>query len=146
MIQRTLIVLKPDALERGLVGEIIGRLERCGLKLLAIQMREIGDALARAHYDDLEARIGSNAYSAVIDYMTSGPVIAMVVEGDGAVPVVRKLIGATFPVDAAPGTVRGDFCHEGPSGDGRAMRNLIHASGTHEDAVRELALWFGDAL
>ena len=144
MIEQTLVVLKPDAIERGLVGEIVGRLERAGLAIVRLQMRTIDDAMARAHYNDLEQRIGTEAFEAVCQYMESGPVVAMTVEGDGAVAVVRKLIGSTMPSDAAPGTIRGDLCHVGRSSAAVAVRNLVHASGTPDEARAELELWFGE--
>ena len=143
MIEQTLVVLKPDALERGLIGEIIGRLERAGLGIVRLQMRTIDDAMARAHYSDLEERIGTEAFEAVCRYVESGPVVAMAVEGDGAVAVVRKLVGSTMPADAAPGTIRGDLCHVGRGSAGVAVRNLVHASGTPDEARAELELWFG---
>lgn len=142
MIERTLVVLKPDAVQRGLTGTIVRRFEAAGLKIVGMYMTQIGDALARQHYADLEARIGAEAFAAVIDYMRSGPVIAMAIEGDGAVAVVRKLVGATFPSEAAPGTIRGDLCHQGRTGSSKAVANLVHASGAVDEAERELALWF----
>jgi len=144
MIEQTLVVLKPDAAERGLIGEIVQRLERAGLGIGRLQMRTIDDAMARAHYADLEQRIGTVAFEAVCQYMQSGPVVAMVVEGDGAVAVVRKLVGATMPADAAPGTIRGDLCHVGRGLADVAVQNLVHASGTLDEARAELALWFGE--
>ncbi|MCL2783805.1 MAG: nucleoside-diphosphate kinase [Propionibacteriaceae bacterium] len=149
MTERTLILLKPDAVQRGLVGRITTRLEDVGLKIVGLRMTAIDDALARQHYSDLEERIGTSAFEAVCRYMQSGPVVAMAIEGcDGTVAVVRKMVGATFPSDAAPGTIRGDLCHQGRRlpDDARAVYNLIHASGTVDEAVLELRLWFGDDL
>jgi len=146
MTERTLIVLKPDAVKRGLVGKITSRFEDAGLKIVAVRLTMMDDALARRHYDDLEERIGATAFAAVCQYMQSGPVVAMALEGaDGTVAVVRKLVGATFPSDAAPGTIRADLCHQGKRADGTAVQNLIHASGAVDEAQRELALWFGSA-
>ena len=145
MSERTLIVLKPDAVKRGLIGQITTRLENAGLKIVGLRMRTVDDQLARDHYNDLEERIGRPAFEAVCRYVQNGPVVAMAVEGcDGTVAVVRKLLGATFPSDAAPGTIRGDLCHQGkrPSGSDQAVYNLMHASGSVEEAERELALWF----
>ncbi|MCL2470603.1 MAG: nucleoside-diphosphate kinase [Propionibacteriaceae bacterium] len=147
MAQRTLVILKPDAVQRGLVGRIIQRLEDAGLKIVGTRMTMVDDALARKHYSDLEERIGAPAFEAVVDYVKSGPVLALAVEGCEAVAVVRKLIGATSPRDANPGTVRGDFCHHSPKPDQipvRAIFNLVHASGSAEEAEQELALWFDD--
>jgi len=145
-IERTLVVLKPDALFRGLVGRIVQRLEDAGLKIVALRLTQADDALARAHYADLEARIGTAAFEAVCRYLTAGPVVAIAIEGDGAVAVVRKLVGATFPSDAAPGTIRGDLCHQGrrQPGEGAAVFNLVHASGSPDEAQQELSLWFAD--
>jgi len=145
MLQQTLVVLKPDAVERGLMGQIISRLERASLKITRMQMRRIDYDFAHAHYGDLEPRIGTEAYEAVCRFMQSGPVVAMQVEGDGAVAVVRKLIGSTMPADAAPGTIRGDFCHMGKQTGAQAVLNLVHASGTVDEAEAELTLWFGEA-
>ena len=148
MTERTLVVLKPDAVGRGLVGRIVARFEDVGLKVVGMRMTVIDDELARKHYSDLEERIGTPAFEAVCRYMQSGPVVAMAIEGcDGTVAVVRKLVGATFPSDAVPGTIRGDLCHQGrrPAGASEAVYNLIHASGSVEEASQELALWFDDA-
>ncbi|MCL2490952.1 MAG: nucleoside-diphosphate kinase [Propionibacteriaceae bacterium] len=144
MIEKTLVLLKPDAVKRGLLGRILARFEDAGLKVVGLRMTMVDDALARRHYADLESRIGADAFASVIQFMQSGPVVAMALEGDGAVAVVRKLIGSTFPSDAAPGTVRGDFCHAGRRGDGdaRAVANLVHASGSPDEAATELSLWF----
>jgi len=144
MIEHTLVLLKPDAVRRGLIGRITARLEDAGLKIVGCRMAMVDDDLARRHYSDLEQRIGSAAFAAVCRYMQSGPVVAMAIEGDGAVAVVRKMIGPTFPSDAAPGTIRGDLCHQGrrAEGDGRAVFNLVHASGSPDEAAQELALWF----
>ena len=144
MIERTLVLLKPDAVKRGLMGRILARFEDAGLKVVGLRMQVVDDALARRHYSDLESRIGADAFASVIKFMKSGPVVAMALEGDGAVAVVRKLIGATFPTDAAPGTVRGDFCHAGrrEAGDVRAVANLVHASGATDEAANELGIWF----
>jgi len=144
MIEQTLVLLKPDAVKRGLMGRILARFEDAGLKVVSLRMQMVDDDLARRHYGDLEARIGADAFASVIKFMQSGPVVAMALEGDGAVAVVRKLIGSTFPSDAAPGTVRGDFCHAGRRGigDTRAVANLVHASGSPDEADAELALWF----
>lgn len=144
MIERTLVLLKPDAVKRGLAGRITARFEDAGLKIVGCRMTMVDDDLARRHYSDLEERIGPAAFAAVCGYMQSGPVIAMALEGDGAVAAVRKMIGATFPSDAAPGTIRGDLCHQGrrAADDGRAVFNLVHASGSPAEAEQELALWF----
>lgn len=145
MIERTLVLLKPDALQRGLVGRIINRLEDAGCKIVGCQMRLVDDDLARRHYSNLEQRVGADVFATVIRYMRSGPIIALAIEADGAVATVRKLVGATFPSQAAPGTIRGDWCHQGgrAAGDPRAVFNLVHASGSPDEAAAELSLWFG---
>lgn len=134
-MERSLILLKPDAVQRTLVGELVGRFERRGLKIVGLKLVRVGDELARTHYAEHE---GKDFYPGLIEYITSGPVVAMAVEGPGAIAVVRATVGQTRPVDACPGSIRGDY--------GLAVgRNLIHASDGPETAVRELALWFDDA-
>ena len=110
-------------------------------------MRVADDTLVMDHYDDLEGRIGKEALDAVCQYVQSGPVVAIALEGDGAVAVVRKLVGATASADAAPCTIRGDLCHQGwrAPDDVRAVFILVHASGTPGEATEELALWFDDS-
>ena len=131
-MERSLVLLKPDAVQRGLVGELITRLERRGLKLVAIKMIHIDEELARRHY---APHVGKPFFAGLIEFITSGPLVAMVVEGEKAIEVVRSIIGATNPVDAAPGTVRGDHAMSlGP--------NLIHGSDSAEEAAREVSLFF----
>jgi len=132
-MERTLIILKPDAVQRGLAGEIIGRLERRGLRIVALKAIQIEEATARKHYAEHE---GKPFYQGLIDYITSGPVIAGVLEGTRAIEVVRKTMGKTNPADAEPGTIRGDLALE-------MGRNLIHGSDGPESAKREIALFFG---
>ena len=131
-MERTLVLLKPDAIQRSLAGEIISRLERRGLKLVAMKMMSIDDALARKHY---EAHVGKSFFAGLIEFITSGPIVAMVVEGEGAVGLVRGIMGATDPQDAAPGTVRGDLAVS-------VGQNLIHGSDSPESAAREIELFF----
>jgi nucleoside-diphosphate kinase len=135
-MERTFLILKPDAVQRGLVGEILARLERRGLKLVAMKMHQVSDDLARRHYAEHE---GKGFYAGLIHYITSAPVVALVVEGTGAVAVVRAMVGSTKPAEAAPGTIRADYGLE-------IGRNLVHASDKLETAQREIALWFGDDL
>jgi len=130
----TFIILKPDAIQRGLVGELIARLERRGLKLLALKLLQVDESLARTHYAE---HAGKPFYNGLIEYITSGPVVAMAVQGPSAIAVVRKTVGATAPLAAEPGTIRADYGLE-------IGRNLIHASADAADAARELHLWFGD--
>lgn len=131
-LERTLLLIKPDGVRRGVVGEIVARFERKGLKLLAMKLLRVTPELAQRHYAEHE---GKPFYPALIQHITSGPVVAMALEGRSAIPVVRLLTGATNPQTAAPGTVRGDF------GLG-ITPNLVHASDSPESAARELALYF----
>ena len=144
-LERTLIVLKPDAVARGLVGEIVARIERAGLKLIGAKMRRMDAEFTRKHYFDLEERHGVDAYNATAGLMQRGPVVAFVAEGVEAVANVRRLVGSTYPNQAAPGTIRGDFAHvsrEYSVANGTAVANLVHASGNVEEAKYEVELWF----
>jgi len=133
-LERTLVLLKPDAIQRGLSGEIIRRLESRGLRIAALRLMQITPALAKKHYAE---HIGKPFYHGLIDYITSGPVIAACFEGTRAVEVVRKTMGKTNPAEADPGTIRGDLGLE-------MGRNLIHGSDSLKSARRELALFFGE--
>lgn len=133
-VERTLVILKPDAVQRGLTGAIIGRLEDRGLKIVGLDMRTIGRDVAARHYAEHE---GKPFYAGLIDYISSGPVVLMVLEGPNAVVVTRSAMGKTNPVDAAPGTIRGDLGL-------MTGRNLIHGSDAPESAEREVALFFGN--
>ena len=132
--ERTLVILKPDAVQRGLVGEIIGRLEGRGLKIVALDLRTIAPEVATRHYAEHE---GKPFYAGLIQYITSGPVVLLVLEGPQAVAVTRATMGKTNPVDALPGTIRGDL-------GVMTGRNLIHGSDGPESARREVALFFSD--
>ena len=132
MSQQTLVLIKPDAVARGLIGEVISRLEAKGLTIEELQMRTMDSALTDAHYAD---KVGMPFYPALKEFMTSGPLVAMIVSGDEVIPVVRQLAGATDGRKAAPGTIRGDLSLSN-------RENLIHASDSEESAKREIALWF----
>jgi len=132
--ERTLILVKPDAVRRGLVGEVVSRLERKGLTLVAMELRHIDRATAERHYAEHE---GKPFYPALIDFITGGPLVALVAEGDQAVAVVRTLVGATDGRQAAAGTLRGDFSLSN-------RENLVHASDSVASAQRELATFFPD--
>ncbi|HXY65382.1 MAG TPA: nucleoside-diphosphate kinase [Mycobacterium sp.] len=133
MAERTLLLIKPDGVERRLVGEIIGRIERKGLTVAALEMRVVSDKLARQHYAEHD---GKPFFASLLEFITSGPLVAAIVEGPRAVAAVRQLAGATDPVEqAAPGTIRGDFGLE-------TQFNLVHGSDSPESAEREIALWF----
>ncbi|MCB0090078.1 MAG: nucleoside-diphosphate kinase [Caldilineaceae bacterium] len=135
-MERTFVILKPDAVQRGLVGEIILRFERRGLKLVAMKMLQVSDELAQEHYAVHAER---PFFKGLIEYITSSPVVALVLEGTGAIGVVRSTVGATKPAEAAPGTIRADFGLE-------IGRNLVHASDGPDTAASEIALWFGEDL
>ena len=131
-MERTLVLIKPDAMQRGLAGEILARLERRGLRIVAMRLFQMDEALARRHYAEHK---GKPFYEGLISYITSCPIIAAVLEGADAVNTVRKTIGATNPAAAEPGTIRGDLAME-------TGRNLIHGSDSLESARRETALFF----
>ena len=131
-MERTLVLVKPDGVQRGLIGEVIARLERRGLKLVAAKFLQVSPELARTHCAGDE---GKPFYEGLIRYITSAPVMAMVWEGPNAVAVVRQTMGATRPWEAAPGTIRHDFGLE-------VDRNLTHASDSVENGEKEAALWF----
>jgi len=133
-VQRTLVLVKPDGVQRGLVGEIISRLERKGLKIVALKMLQMDRAMAERHYD---VHRDKPFFSSLVDFITSGPVIAAVIEGQNAVDVVRQMMGETDPLKAAPGTIRGDFGLE-------VQENLVHGSDSEENAQEEISLFFSD--
>ena len=130
--ERTLVLVKPDGVRRGLVGEVIGRLERKGLTLVALELRTLDRSLAEAHYGEHASK---PFFGELVDFITSGPLVAMVVEGPRAIEAVRGLMGATDPVKAAPGSLRGDFALE-------IGQNLVHGSDSPESAQREIELFF----
>src|SRR5215510_4718175 len=133
-MDRTLVMCKPDAVERGLVGEIIGRLERKGLTLVAADLRLVSLDLAREHYDEHRDK---PFFGDLVDFITRSPVLAMVVEGpdENTYLLVRKVVGATKATDAEPGSIRGDYATI-------TTENLVHASDGHDSAAREIGLWF----
>src|ERR1700730_16260866 len=131
-IERTLVIIKPDGVHRGLIGPILTRLEARGLKIVGLKLVQVSQELAARHYAEHE---GKSFYVGLIKYITSGPVVLACVEGTSAVQMVRNSVGVTNPLNAAPGTIRGDLALD-------IGRNLVHASDAPEAAVRELALWF----
>ena len=135
-MERTLILLKPDAIQRGLVGAILARFEQKGLKIVAMKLMQITPELAARHY---EAHKERKFYPGLVKFMTSSPVVALALEGIDAVKICRTLMGATFGADAAPGTIRGDF------GVSRSY-NLVHGSDSPEAAARELGLFFPEGI
>jgi nucleoside-diphosphate kinase len=134
VLEQTLVLIKPDAVERKLAGEILGRFERRGLEIRAARLLTVDRALAEEHY----AEHGEKPFfGELVEFITSAPTLALVLEGESAISVVRATIGATNPTDAAPGTIRGDLALAMPD-------NLVHGSDSPESAQREIALWFGD--
>jgi nucleoside-diphosphate kinase len=134
-MERTLIIVKPDGVQRGLIGPILSRFEARGLKLVGLKLLQLTKAMAERHYAEHE---GKPFYPGLIAYIMSGPVVAGCLEGTNAVQVVRSTLGATNPTAAAPGTIRADMALD-------IGRNLVHASDGPETAVRELALWFDES-
>ena len=133
MTERTLMLIKPDGVQRGVIGDIIGRIERKGLSIVSLELKNVGDALARAHYAEHQDR---PFFGSLLEFITSGPVIAAVLEGPRAVAAFRQIAGGTDPVEkAAPGTIRGDLGLE-------TQFNLVHGSDSSESAAREIDLWF----
>ena len=132
--ERTLIIVKPDGVQRGLVSEILGRFERRGLKIAALKFMQIDRELAERHY---AVHVGKFFYDELVAYITSGPVVVAVLEGPKVIEIVRSMIGKTRPNEAVGGTIRGDFAVEG-------LRNLIHASDSPETATEEIDLYFRD--
>lgn len=131
-LQRTLVLVKPDGVERGLVGEVISRFERLGLNIVAMRMLRMDEELASRHYAEHR---GKPFYDELVAFITSGDVVAMVLEGESAISLVRKVMGETDPRKAAPGTIRGDFAVE-------ITRNIVHGSDKPETAAREIGLFF----
>lgn len=150
-MERTLIVLKPDALKRGIVGEILNRFEKAGLKMIAMKMLEPDYDHYYHHYEEIGemiSRRGQDAFDVTLEFMQDGPVIAVVLEGIEAVSLVRKMVGTTEPKAALPGTIRGDYAHmsfEYANGIGVGIPNLIHASGDPKEAKKEIAHWFSES-
>lgn len=147
-LQKSLVLIKPDGVQRGLIGEVIKRFEQAGLKIIGMKMRWVDKEFAKKHYtEDIAKRRGEHVRTALLDLITMGPVVAMVVEGIDVVAVVRKLVGETEPKSAAPGTIRGDFAHVNFAHADqvqKAIRNIIHASGNVDEAKSEVALWFSN--
>lgn len=130
--ETTLVLIKPDGVQRGLSGEIVRRLEQTGLKVVGLKLMQVSRELAGRHYGEHE---GKPFYNGLVDYITSSPVVALALEGPDAISITRKLMGVTKPAEAAPGTIRGDFGVD-------IGRNLIHGSANAEDAAREVGLFF----
>jgi nucleoside-diphosphate kinase len=134
MLERTLVLIKPDAMRRRLAGEILARFEARGLDVRDVRLVQVDRDLAERHYAEHAEK---PFYSELVEFITSGPTLALVLEGESAIPNVRTTMGATDPADAAPGSIRGDFALSMPD-------NLVHGSDSPESAEREIRLWFGD--
>lgn len=147
-MEQTLVILKPDTIQRGLIGEIISRFERAGLKIIAMKMIAPDELHFHNHYEgisNLISRWGEDIYNVTLSQMTETPVIAFVLEGVEAVAHVRKMVGTTDPKDSAPGTIRGDYTHVTRAYTnpiGATLPNILHASGNVEEAEKEVVLWF----
>ena len=133
-MERTLVLVKPDGVQRGLIGEVINRLEQRGLKLVGMKLMEVDDALARQHYGE---HVGRPFFGGLVEFICSAPVVAMAWEADNAVEAVRNTMGQTNPTSSPPGTIRGDLGLD-------IGRNLVHGSDSPESAQRELSLFFSD--
>lgn len=150
-MERTLIIFKPDAVKRGLVGEITTRFERVGLKIVGCKMLQPDNDYYYHHYEDIGkmvTRRGKDIFDVTLEAMSEGPVIAVVLEGIEAVSLVRKMVGETEPKSAAPGTIRGDYSHISfthANKEGIATPNIIHASGDSKEAEQEIAHWFSES-
>jgi len=148
--EQTLVLIKPDGVERGLIGAIISRFEQAGLKVSAMKLAHVEKDFALEHYSDLAKRRGEEISRLMVNFLVSGPVVALVLEGIEAIALVRKMVGETEPKSAQPGTIRGDFAHVSynyANAKGIAVKNIIHASSSEQDASREIPLWFsGDEI
>jgi nucleoside-diphosphate kinase len=134
-VQRTFVAIKPDGVERGLIGEVIGRFERRGLKIVGMKLLQVSKEMAETHYGEHK---GKPFYEGLVNYITSAPVVGMVLEGKDAVSIARNVIGATNPASAAPGTIRGDLALE-------IGRNIVHGSDSPESGKREIGIFFKDS-
>ena len=144
MIERTLVLVKPDGVQRALVGEILKRFENVGLKIVGMKMVHVDKDFAKKHYAE---HVEKPFYPGLESIITMGPVVALVLEGVSAIEVVRKMVGATEPKSAAPGTIRGDFTHvsyQYADSEGIGIKNVVHASADKNDADKEVGLWFSD--
>jgi nucleoside-diphosphate kinase len=144
MVQKTFVAVKPDGVQRGLVGEIIKRFEKAGLKIIGLKMVWVNKEFAEEHYKEHKNK---PFFEGLVNFIQEGPVVAMVIEGVGAISAVRKIVGGTEPAGAAPGTIRGDFAHVSYDYADKkkiTIKNIIHASANAEDAEKEIKLWFKD--
>jgi len=145
MIERTLVLIKPDGIAAGLENEIKERLTATGLEIVAEKVEQADAAMASLHYDDLDVRKSPEIKQIMVDFLSSGSVEALIVEGENAIAETRRIIGATEPISADKGTIRGDLAtdsYNAANGENRALLNLVHASDSPENAAREIQLWF----
>jgi len=146
MIEHTLVLIKPDGVERMLTGRVISRFEDAGLKIVGLKMKWADRKFALKHYtEDLAKRRGERVRKLMVEYLTTGPVVAIVVEGVNSIEIVRKMVGDTEPRTALPGTIRGDFSHvsyKHADSKKAPVKNIIHASSDKKDANNEIKLWF----
>ncbi|MAG45710.1 MAG: nucleoside-diphosphate kinase [Nanoarchaeota archaeon] len=149
MISRSLVLLKSDAVERSVTGEILSRFEKAGFKIIGIKMFWADDDFARKHYsDEIEQKHGKEIRDRIVSYLKEGPVFALVLEGVNAIENIRKMVGDTYPHEAPPGTIRGDYAHISKTYANEKkinVKNLVHASANKEDAKIEIPLWFSDS-
>ena len=138
MIERTLVLVKPDGVARGLVGEVVGRIERKGYRVVALELRTLDREVLSQHYAE---HVGKPFYEPLVDFMSSGPTVALVAEGQRVIEGFRSLAGATDPTTAAPGTIRGDLARDWGA---KVIANIVHGSDSPESAAREIAIFFPD--
>lgn len=150
-IEKTLVIMKPDTVQRSIVGEILTRFEKVGLKIIGMKMTQPTADFIEKHYHDVLERHGEKILNGLKSYMGSGPVIVFVLEGESAIKLVRKMIGSTEPHSSAPGTIRGDYAHmtygraDSEDNDIKSVYNIIHASANESDAKLEINLWFSES-
>ena len=148
-LERTLVLIKPDGVQRGIVGQIISRFETAGLKIVGLKLVQVDEEFAKKHYtEDITVRRGEKVRNMMVDMISSSPVVAIALEGVESVELVRKMVGSTEPKMAAPGTIRGDYAHVSynyANAKDIGVKNVIHASSDIEDAKKEMALWFSDS-
>lgn len=134
-MERTFVALKPDTVQRGLIGEIIQKFEKKGFKIIGLKIMQLDKATAEKHYAE---HVGKPFYEPLVNFITSGPIVAMVLEGENAVETARKLMGATNPINAVPGTIRADYAHT-------MQRNIVHGADSPASAEREIAIFFDES-
>ena len=147
-IERTFVMIKPDGVQRGIMGELITRFEKVGYKIIGMKMIHVDSEFAKKHYFDVEERHGEKIFNSLITFITSGPVVGIVIEGVNSIKNIRKMVGSTEPKGADPGTIRGDYAHmtyNRADTKGVAIMNLIHASAEKSDAEYEIKHWFSES-